>query len=87
MEMNNNSKYFIGYLDKVIKSLVLILPKMSGYVKTFKDANGNKDNTFISFCIDDENLLEKYKTSWTKIENLKNLMLLLFLIIDLKKLK
>ena len=37
VDTKNNSKYFIGYLDKVIRPLVLILPKMSGYVKTFKD--------------------------------------------------
>ena len=34
--MKNNSKYLIGYLDEVIRSLVLILPKMSEYVKTLK---------------------------------------------------
>ena len=28
-----NSQYFIGYLDKDIRSLVLIVPKMSGYIK------------------------------------------------------
>ena len=28
--------YFIGYLDKIIRPLVLIMPKISGYVKTFK---------------------------------------------------
>ena len=27
-----NSKYLIGYLDKTIKQLVMIMPKMSGYV-------------------------------------------------------
>ena len=37
IETKNNSKYMIGYLDEVIRPLVLILPKMSGYVKTFKD--------------------------------------------------
>ena len=31
-----NSMYFIGYLDKIIRPLVLIMPKISGYVKTFK---------------------------------------------------
>ena len=31
-----NSKHLIGYLDKGIEPLVLIMPKMSGYVKTFK---------------------------------------------------
>ena len=29
-----SSKYLIGYLDKAIRPLVLIMPKMSGYVKT-----------------------------------------------------
>ena len=33
----NNSKNLIGYLDKDIKPLALIMPKMSWYVKTFKD--------------------------------------------------
>ena len=51
----------------------MILPKMSGYVKIFKVKNGDKDknNNLMSFGIDDEKLLEKYKTIWTKIENLK----------------
>ena len=31
IEAKTNSKYLIGYLD-----IVLLLPKMSGYVKTFK---------------------------------------------------
>ena len=31
-----NSKYLIGYVDKAIRPLVLIMPKISGYVKTFK---------------------------------------------------
>ena len=34
--MKTNSKYLIGYLDKVIRQLVWILPKMSEYVKTLK---------------------------------------------------
>ena len=29
-----NSKYLIGYLDIVIRPLDLIMPKLSGYVKT-----------------------------------------------------
>ena len=36
IETKTNSKYLIGYLDKVIRPLVLIMTKMSGYVKTFK---------------------------------------------------
>ena len=27
--------YLIGYLEEVLRSLVLIIPKMSGYAKTF----------------------------------------------------
>ena len=34
-----NSKYLIGYLDKDVRPLVLIMPRMSGYVKTFKVKN------------------------------------------------
>ena len=30
-----NSKYLIGYLDKAMRPLVLIMRKMSGHVKTF----------------------------------------------------
>ena len=36
VETKTNSQYLIGYLDKVIRPLVLIMPKMSGYVQTFK---------------------------------------------------
>ena len=36
IETITNSKYLIGYLDKPIRPLVLIVSKMSGYVKTFK---------------------------------------------------
>ena len=36
VETKTNSRYLIGYLDKVIRPLVLILHEMSGYVKTFK---------------------------------------------------
>ena len=50
--------------NKVRRPLVLILPKMSGYVNTFKVKDGDKDknNKLMFFCIDDEKLLEKYKT-------------------------
>ena len=50
-----NSKYLIGYLDKTITPLVLIMPKMGGYVKRFKVKEGH--NKLMSFCIDDEKLL------------------------------
>ena len=35
IETKINSKYLIGYSDKAITPLVLVMPKMSGYVKTF----------------------------------------------------
>ena len=34
-----------------------------------------KNNNFISFRINDEKLLGKYNTIWTKIEDLKNIEL------------
>ena len=74
VETKTNSKYLIGYLDKTIRPLVLITPKMSGYVKTFKVKEG--DNKLLPFCIDDEKLLEKYKAIWrAKIEDFKNIKL------------
>ena len=54
----------IGYLDEVMRPLVLILPKMSGYVKTFE----KKNNKLIYFCIDDDKLLEKHKTIWLRLK-------------------
>ena len=53
------------------------MPKMSGYVNTFKvkDGDKNKNNKFMSFCIDEEKLLEKYKAIWTKIEDLESIKL------------
>ena len=63
-----DSKYMIGIkFDKAIRPLVLIMFKMSGYVKTFTIED--KINKLTSFCIDDEKLLEKYKAIWTKIED------------------
>ena len=50
----------IRYLDKVVRPLVLILSKMSGYNKIFKVKD--KNNKLISFLINDEKLLEKYET-------------------------
>ena len=53
-----NTKYLVEYLDKAMRSLVLIMLKMSGYVKTFKFKKGN--DKLMSFRVDDEKLLEKY---------------------------
>ena len=55
----------IGCLHYFVRSLVLILPKISGNVKTFKDKGVHKDKTknnkLLSFHIDHDELLEKYK--------------------------
>ena len=74
VETKSNFKYLIGYLDKVVRPLVFILPEMSGYVKTFKVKDGHKDKNdkLMSFRIDDEKLSRKCKTIWTKIEDLLN---------------
>ena len=60
VETKTNSKYLIGHLDKVIRALVLMLSKMSEYVKTFKvkDRDKDKNNKLMSFHVDDEKLSE-----------------------------
>ena len=73
-------------IDKIIKPLVLIMHKMSGYVKTFNVKEW--DNKSMSFSINDEKLLVKYKATWTKIEDLNNIELnpllwYLFMITDI----
>ena len=71
-QLKTNTKYLIGYLDKVMRPLVLIMPKMSGYVKTFKVKDGDKDknNKLKCFGMDNEKLLENYKALCTNIEDL-----------------
>ena len=51
VKTKTNSKYLIGYFDKDIKPLVLIMLEMSGYVETFKvkDGHRNKNNKLMSF--------------------------------------
>ena len=66
----------IAYLEIAIRPLALIIPKMSRYVQTFKiKGDRDKNNKLMSFCIYDEKLLEKYKSIWSKIEDLKNIKL------------
>ena len=43
IKTKNYSKYLIGYLDWVIRPLVLILLKISWFVKIIKVKDGNKD--------------------------------------------
>ena len=59
-----NSKYLMGYSDKALRLLILIMPTISGYVKTFKgkkDGNKDKNNILMSFRPDDEKLLVNIK--------------------------
>ena len=67
IETKNNSTYLTGYLDEGIRLLLSISAKMSWYIKTFKE----KNNKLMPLCVDNDKLLEKYKTIWTKLEDLK----------------
>ena len=49
----------IGYLDKNIRPLVLIMSRMNEYVKTFKVED--KIIKLMSFCKDNEKLYKKNK--------------------------
>ena len=68
-----NYRYLVGYLDEAIRPLVLIILKLSGYVKTFeiKDRDKDEKNELMYCNIDDEKLLEKYKAIRTKIEDIE----------------
>ena len=78
-----NCKYLIWYLDKDIRPLVLVMPKMSEHIKLFEIED--KDNKLMSFRIDGDKLFEKYKAISTKIEDLKNIELNIcqFMMIDI----
>ena len=68
----------IGQLDEVIRLFIdFDIAKLSGYVKTFKDKSGDKNNNnkFMSSRVDDDQLFKKYKTIWSKNEDLKNIWL------------
>ena len=75
VELKNNFNYLIGYSYEVIRTLVLVLSKLSGYIKTSKDkgVDKNENNKLMSLHIGNDKLLEEYKTIWSKIEDLKNI--------------
>ena len=54
--MKKNPNYFIGYLynDHKVKSLHIMLPKTSAYVKV------NGQTNWMYFLIEDDELTEKY---------------------------
>ena len=83
LQAKTNSKCFIGMkFDEAIRPLDLIMPKMSGYVKTFKFED--EINKLMSFCMDDEKLLEPI---WIKIEDLSNIELDAFPVHDNRYIK
>ena len=52
VQTKNNSKYFIEYLDQFIRPLMLILPKMSGNFKIFKEKVWDEDeNNKLILCV------------------------------------
>ena len=59
---DDSFKYFIGYKEgEIVKSLCIILPQMSGYIKYFE--NGRKN---MSFMVKNDNMLDKYNEIWGK---------------------
>ena len=54
-----------------------MLPKIDEYVKTFKDKgwDNNKNNKLMSLRVDDDKLLEKYKTIWRQNTELETLVI------------
>ena len=59
----SKSEHLFGYSDEILRPLVLPLPIMSGYVKAFEHKSRNKNNKLMSLRVNDNKLLEKYKTS------------------------
>ena len=57
-------EYFIGYLynDHKVKPSHTMLPKGSGYVKSY-----DGQTKWIYFLIEHDDLLEKYNTIWSKV--------------------
>ena len=63
---DTTSKFFIGYLNEdIIKSLSIILPQMSGFIKYFDDGDKN-----MSFKIEDRNIYLKYSEILNTIKKL-----------------
>ena len=62
-------KYFIGYKEgEIVKSLRIVLPQMTGYIKYFENRGKN-----MSLVIKDDDVLDKYNEIWDKIKNTLNI--------------
>ena len=59
------------------QKLILGISLKQNLIKVFKVKERHKDksNKLRSSCMDDEKLLEKYKATWTQIEDLRNVEL------------
>ena len=60
-----NCKYYIGYLynDHKVKPSHIMLPKVRAYVKSY-----DGQTKWMYFLIEEDDLLEKYNTTWDKDE-------------------
>ena len=85
VDTKTNSKFLIRFLDKAIKVLVLVLPKMVDMLKHLKVKM--KIIKLMSFSINENELLEKYQAIWTKIKDLKNIELNVLSVYDAKYIK
>ena len=66
---NKGFEYFIGYQDdNIVRPLCIILPQKSGYINFFEDGGKN-----MSFMIEDDSVLIKYKEIWNKIKKSLNI--------------
>ena len=56
-------KHSDGGSDRIVKSLCIILPQLTGFIKYFE--NGGKN---MSFVIKGDDVLDKYNAVWDKIK-------------------
>ena len=84
VETKISSEYLNIYLGVVMRALVLILPKMSRFVKTFKNKGGykEKNNELMYLFIYDYIILENNKIVWTNIEDLKSIEIVALSVYD-----
>ena len=66
VKTKTNSKYLVVYSEKTVRPLVLVMNKISRYIKTFKVED--KKRKLIFLRIDDKKLSQKYKAIWTKLK-------------------
>ena len=65
----NGFKYFIGYREgEIVKTLCIILPQMSWYIKYFESGDKN-----MSLMIKNDMCLDKYNEIWDKIKETLNI--------------